>query len=123
MKLLASFVLLVPLMGQDAAKPADAAAKPAEQAAQPAQEANRPAEPPAPATAAAPAPAVSGEGWLTGSFELGYRWIPNIDGNFNTYRSVVNLGEGPKLFDADFTLRDPAKRLFERADVHATSWG
>ena len=68
-------------------------------------------------------PANTGEGWLEGSFEIGYRWIPNITGNFDAYRSVVNFGEGPRLLDADFTVRDPKKRLFDRVDVHATSWG
>ena len=88
--------------------------------AKPAEPARRaPTAPAAPAVTAKPA----GESWLEGSFELGYRWIPNISGNFDAYRSVVNLGEGPKLLDADFTLRDPKKRVFDRADVHATSWG
>jgi hypothetical protein len=86
-----------------------------------AQEPAKPGEP-APSAPAAPA-APTGEGWLEGSFEVGYRWIPNISGNLDAYRSVVNLGESPKLLDADFTLRDPKKRVFDRADVHATSWG
>jgi hypothetical protein len=104
MRLLAAFLLLIPLAAQEAAKPAPDAAKPADQAAPP---------PPEP----------SGDNWLQGSIEVGYRWIPNIDGNFNAYRSVVNLGEGPKLLDADFILLNPSKLLFDRADVHATSWG
>ena len=116
LRFLGTLLLLVPLCAQEPAKPATEAAKPAEQE-KPA-EAAKPAEPPAPAPEAA-----STEGWIRGSLEIGYRWIPNIDGNFNAYRSVVNLGEGPKLFDADFTLRDPARRLFDRADVKATSWG
>src|SRR5277367_2457752 len=93
MRLLAAFLLLLPLVGQEPA-------------------------PPAP-----PAPDSPADNWLQGSIEVGYRWIPSIDGNFNTYRSVVNLGEGPKLLDADFTLLNPSKLLFDRADVHATSWG
>ena len=101
MRLLATLLLVVPLLAQDAPKPAE-----------------QPAPPPA---AVAPAPA--GEGWLQGSMEVGYRWVPNIDGNFNAYRSVVNLGEGPKLLDADFSILNSSKRLFDRADVHATSWG
>src|SRR5579864_3173583 len=98
-----------------------------------AQEPVKPAEPAQPsptAPAAATTPAApaapaapTGEGWLEGSFEIGYRWIPNITGNYEAYRSVVNFGEGPRLLDADFTLRDPNKRVFDRADVHATSWG
>jgi len=110
MKLLAILILLLPLGAQEPAKPSQEPDKPA-------QEPAKPAEQPATTTTAA------GEGWIQGSFELGYRWIPNIGGNFNAYRSVVNLGEGPKLLDADFTLIDPSKRLFDRADVHATSWG
>jgi hypothetical protein len=118
MKTLATLVFLVPLCAQEPPKPATDAAPPAQDAPKPAQEPAKPAE-----TAAAPPATPAGEGWLTGSIELGYRWIPNIDGNRNAYRSVVNLGEGPRLLDADFTLIDPNKRLFDRADVHATSWG
>ena len=96
--------------GQDAKKPAD-------------QPAAKPADQPAAAAAAAPAENPAGEGWLKGSINVGYRWIPNISGNQQVYRSVVNLGEGPKLLDADFTLTDPKKRVFDRVDVHAASWG
>jgi hypothetical protein len=76
-----------------------------------------------PAPAAATPDAAPVENWFEGSIEVGYRWIPNITGDFNAYRSVVNLGQGPKLLDADFTLRDPSKRFFDRADIHATGWG
>jgi hypothetical protein len=132
MRLLMIFLLVGSLGAQDAAKPGaesaapeqdapkapDQAAKPAEPVAQSSDQA-KPQETVAPAATAKPA----GEGWLEGSFEVGYSWIPNINGNFDAYRSVVNLGEGPRLLDADFTLRDPHKRIFDRADVHATSWG
>ena len=49
--------------------------------------------------AASPAP--SGEQWLTGSIDFGYRWLTDVRGNVQEYRSVVNLGEGPKLFGLD----------------------
>ncbi|HLK17802.1 MAG TPA: hypothetical protein VKT81_02565 [Bryobacteraceae bacterium] len=104
MRLLTAFLFLIPLAAQDPVKPAADSAKPADQ--------------PAPA-----APEAAGDNWLQGSIELGYRWIPDLNGNLDAYRSVVNLGEGPKLLDADFTLFNPSKRLFDRADVHATSWG
>ncbi|HEV2687089.1 MAG TPA: hypothetical protein VGV35_01005 [Bryobacteraceae bacterium] len=127
MKLLATLLFLVPLCAQEPAKPAADAPKAAD-AGQSAQDAAKPAQEPAkPAEQAASAPAApatpAGEGWLQGSIELGYRWIPNIGGNLNAYRSVVNLGEGPRLLDTDFTLLNSSKRLFDRADVHATSWG
>jgi hypothetical protein len=103
---------------QEPAKSAQDPAKSAQDAAKPAQEVAKTAEP----AAAAPA-TPAGEGWLQGSIELGYRWIPNISGNFNTYRSVVNLGEGLRLLNTDFTILNPSKRFFDRADVQASSWG
>jgi hypothetical protein len=60
---------------------------------------------------------------VTGSIEVGYRWVPNISGSFNTYRSVVDLGEGPRLIGADFTIIDPTHRFFDQLDVHASGWG
>lgn len=112
MRLLTGLLLLVPLCAQEAAKAPEATAKPAQEVTP--QAATKPA---------AEAQAVSGEGWLQGSFEVGYRWIPNIDGSFNTYRSVVNLGEGTKLFNAAFRVNNPSKRFFDHADVNASSWG
>jgi len=70
---------------------------------------------------ASPAPA--GEQWLTGSVDFGYRWLTDIRGSFPEYRSVVNLGEGPKLTGLDFTIIDPKKRLFDRLDANAYGWG
>ena len=124
MSLLTILFVVGALAAQDAAKPGDPPAQPAPAAAQTAQAAAKSADQAKPQETAAPAATKpSGEGWLEGSFEVGYRWIPNITGNLDAYRSVVNLGEGPKLLDADFTVRDPKKRLFDRADVHAASWG
>lgn len=138
MKYLAIVLLIFSLNAQDPAKPSTDQTKPAADAstsstdstqtpqepAKPAQDASKPADQPAATAAPTPAPAAApGEGWIQGSFEVGYRWIPNISGNTDAYRSTVNLGEGPKLLDADFTLLNPTKKIFDRADVHATSWG
>lgn len=102
--------------------------KPPEQGAAQAQQqpAAAPAQPEQPAaqqTAAAPAPAPAVEQNFSGNIEFGYRFIPNIDGSFNTYRSVVNLGEGVKLFGADASILDPKHRVFDRLDLHLTSIG
>jgi hypothetical protein len=35
----------------------------------------------------------------------------------------VNLGSGPKLLGADFTITNPKRRYFDRIDVRAYSWG
>jgi hypothetical protein len=102
MRLLLALLLSIPLLAQ-----APAAAPPA------------PATPPAPA-AAPPTP--STEDWLTGSIDLGYRFT-SVGGSNDTYRSVVDLGSGPRLFSLDFTIIDPKKRLFDRLDVRAYNWG
>ncbi len=60
---------------------------------------------------------------VTGNVEFGYRWVPALAGNERVYRSIVNLGEGPKLFGADLSFRSPRPALFERLDLQATSWG
>jgi hypothetical protein len=70
---------------------------------------------------ASPVPAA--EAWLTGSIDLGYRWRTDVGGSFDTYRSIVNLGSGPKLLGADFTLTDPKHRAFDQVRVRAYSWG
>src|SRR6516165_7022861 len=68
----------------------------------------------------APQPA---EPVLSGSIDLGYRWRSNVGGSYDTYRSIVNLGSGPKLLGADFTLTDPKHRAFDQIHVRAYSWG
>lgn len=110
MRLLLALLITVSAYGQEAATQT----KPDEKA--PAKTEEKAAE-----TAAAPAAA--GEQWLTGSFDFGYRWVGDIRGNPLQYRSVVNLGEGPKLTGLDFTLTDPKRRVFDRIDARADGWG
>lgn len=76
----------------------------------------------APAKAESPVPTTP-EPWLTGSIDLGYRWRSHVDGSFDTYRSIVNLGSGPKLLGTEFTINDPDHRWFDRVDVRAYNWG
>ena len=64
-----------------------------------------------------------GERWLTGTIDFGYRWRTDPGGNGNVYRSIVDLGEGPKLLDADFSIVDSKGRLFDRIDTRAANWG
>jgi len=110
MRFLACFLLIVPLAAQDAQKPADQSASSSQAA---------------PAAAAAPAAEAqpSGDNWFTGSIEIGYRWVPTPGGNSDAYRSVVDLTSGFRIFNADFTVLDPHHRLFDRVDVHSSSWG
>src|SRR4051794_31381979 len=86
------------------------------QAAQPKQ----PAEAHA---AAADSPVPAAVNWLTGSVEFGYRWRVGPAGNEVIYRSLVDLGQGLKLLDADLSILDPKRRWFDRIDTRAANWG
>jgi len=127
--LLCLFALATSLVAQDQPAPVQPAAAqtPAQPAAaqapaQPAAAQTPPAEAKKEETPATPAtPAV--EPNFTGDIEFGERIIPNIGGTFNTYRSVVDLGEGPKLFGADATIINPNHRFFDRLDLHITGIG
>ena len=87
--------------------------------------AQQPASPSAQAAAArpAPSPVPSDDNWLTGYIDLGYRWLTGVGGSFDTYRTIVDLGSGPKLLGTDFTIRDKRHRLFDRVNVWAFDWG
>jgi hypothetical protein len=74
-------------------------------------------------TAAAASPVPTTEADVSGWIDFGYRWRSGVNGSLETYRSIVNLGSGPKLFGADFTLIDPKKRLFDTMHVLASGWG
>ena len=82
-----------------------------------------PAAAPAAPAAEAASPVPSAETWLTGYIDLGYQWQPGVGGSYDTYRSIVNFGSGPKLIGADFTILDPKRRLFDRIRVRAYDWG
>jgi hypothetical protein len=107
-------VLIAPILAQ-------------EQTAQPpAAPAGADSKPPAPAAAdskPAESPVPGNDSWLTGSIDFGYRWRTGVGGSFNTYRSIVNLGSGPKLIGAEFTLTDPKHRAFDQIHVRAYDWG
>jgi hypothetical protein len=101
-------------------------AAPAPQAAAPAPAAPAPqAAAPAPAAQATPVPA--DQPALSGYIDLGYRWETGVYGSFDTYRSIVDLGSGPKLLGTDFTILNtflPAgKRFFDRIDFRASDIG
>jgi len=103
--------------------PAQAPTEKAEQAAPEKAAPDKAASPEAQTTAPAESPVPYGESWLTGSIDLGYRWRTDVGGSFDTYRSIVNLGSGPKLLGTEFTLTDPKHRAFDRIRVRAYGWG
>lgn len=73
--------------------------------------------------AAQETPVPSEEQRLKGSIDLGYRWRTDLNGNLDAYRSIVNLGSGPKLLGSEFTVTDPQHRWFDQIKVRAYSWG
>jgi hypothetical protein len=135
MRFLLAFLITVAAFAQPPAPPAKppdkAAVTPeakAEAVAAAPAKADDQAKPPEPATPAkaaekAASPAPSTEQWITGSFDFGYRWVGDVRGSLPTYRSIVNLGDGPKLTGLDFTITDPKHRLFDRIDARANAWG
>ena len=110
--LLFTLVLMAgPLAAQDAAAPA-----PAPQETPPAEAQAAPSAPEtvAPSTA---------ERKFTAEVEAGYRFVQDVGGNQNVYRSIVNLGEGPKLFSGQANYRNPGGHWLDRLDLRADSWG
>lgn len=59
---------------------------------------------------------------VAGSVDLGYRWIGTVGGDFQTYRSVVNLGEGVKLLGADLRYKHNHQWL-DSFVVRGNGWG
>lgn len=117
MKLFILCAALLPLLGQDAAPPAQNPAPPT-QAAQPAgEQTGKPEE----KAAAAATPAPSDRTW-SGSMDVGYRFV-NTGGNFDAYRTVVDLGEGPKVLNFDFSLVNPTGKYYDKITVFGEGWG
>jgi hypothetical protein len=107
------FILVLFLMLPAFAQQPPAEAKPEAQQAAPAPAAA------AEEKAASPVPAT--ESWITGYVDVGYRWVTDVKGNYQQYRSVVNLGEGPKLSAFDLTLK--GKRLYDTLTLRGMGWG
>ncbi len=60
---------------------------------------------------------------VTGTLDLGYRWVSDTGGDRNTYRSLVNLNEGFRVLGLDFYVRDPDRKLFDKLTFFANNWG
>ncbi len=58
-----------------------------------------------------------------GTVDLGGRWVSEVAGDFNTYRSVVNLNDGFRLLGLDLLARDPKRKLFDQLTLFADNWG
>ena len=56
------------------------------------------------------------------SVELGFRWNPRIHGSRDAYRSVVNLGEGPRILSFDWNAAAPWT-FADTASLSGSGWG
>ena len=131
MRFLLALLLIVPVLAQTVPSTPPAAPAQDQTPASATQAPAAPAQPAAeaqPATAATdqaaadnPAPAASEN--FHGSIDFGYRWLSDVHGSMDQYRSVVDLAQGPRLFGLEFTLTDPNKRFFDQIDVRAYGWG
>lgn len=61
----------------------------------------------------------------TGTLDLGFRWNTGLRGSQDLYRSLVNLGEGPRLQGANLTMNSPlgAGKYVDRLQLNASAWG
>jgi hypothetical protein len=57
------------------------------------------------------------------SSDVGYRFLAGQHGSFNTYRSVNNLGEGPRLLQFQMNYKPPATRYLSELRVVGANWG
>jgi len=82
---------------------------PAEAGAAQVQEAQAPAKAEQAKSAPADTTAPAKEKQLEGTIDLGARWVSNVSGDMNTYRSVVNLQDGFRLVNMDLKYEPPPK--------------
>jgi len=71
--------------------------------------------------AESPSPAV--EKALSGVLDLGYRVIPNNRGDYATYRSVVNEGEGIRLPNLELNFTPEKSKYLDELRLNAHNWG
>ncbi|MCC7173908.1 MAG: hypothetical protein IT159_01830 [Bryobacterales bacterium] len=68
-----------------------------------------------------PAQAAAAEPRFT--LEVGNRWTSTLSGNRDVYRSLVDLGDGPKVLGLDLSLTRPGGGVLDQLEAHATGWG
>lgn len=110
-----------PKEATQANKPEETAGPAAAQAAQPEAKPETKADAPAAADASAPAK----EKMLEGTIDVGERWVSTVGGDMNTYRSIVNLGSGPRVVNVDLKFDPPPheNKVADSIILQAHSWG
>jgi hypothetical protein len=129
MKFLLIGLTLAAAFAQDATppsqdtKPAAAAAqKPAAAPAAQQPAASAPAaQQPAASTPATP-PAKTGVIW-SGDVDLGFREMTGIGGDNQTYRTVVDLGDGVRIFDFNLNIESRTRKYFDKITLFGEGLG
>lgn len=75
------------------------------------------------APAAGEAAVVSTEPPVEGVMEFGARWVKDPVGDFQTYRSIVNLGQGVRVANVDLNLTPTGLKLFDTLRLAGANWG
>lgn len=81
-----------------------------------------PSSPTAAADQQTPVPATH-DNTLSATVDVGYRWWSGAGGSLDAYRSIVNLGSGPKLFNLDLSFESAARKWVDRMNLRANGWG
>jgi len=62
------------------------------------------------------------ERW-SGSADLRNRFVSDVGGIDGVYRSVVNRGQGPRLYNGDLRFVDPGGKKLDELNVSGSGWG
>ena len=60
---------------------------------------------------------------IDGEIDVRYRIVGDLKGNSDVYRSVVNLGEGVRLFGGRFRYSAPTSKTLDLLEISGTGWG
>jgi hypothetical protein len=69
------------------------------------------------------AESAAAESPMQGTIDIGARWVSGIGGDFNTYRSIVNLGKGIRLMNMDLRSETPGSKLMDSMMLQSYNWG
>lgn len=71
---------------------------------------------------AAESPQPQKEKTFTGYIDVGARWVGQ-GGDYSSYRSLVNLGQGTRLLGMDLSLEPTSFKLFDSLRIQGYNWG
>lgn len=75
------------------------------------------------APAAEEAAATAADAPVKGVIDVGARWVKEPLGDFQTYRSIINLGQGVRLANVDLNIEPSGLKLFDTLRLSGSNWG